>query len=303
MNKQYIFRNEAALPLTDLLDNANVPAMTWSPDVQAVWDRFFGGLVNVVEDTIPNCSVTIHDIDQLADAKEDLVKDESLPMVTLDSYDTYGNFPLQLSRHFNPKGELMGIGKRPGSPDLPKQLANLHNWAGGSDIVLFEDDIFTGSTAKTAMEMLEKHGIGVSQFIAGIQVAQSAADARITSAHQYDPNDVYELADPRDFLIGGHQAGLVYSVPYGVSRAPYIAPYVDITARASIPADRAVNFSRAVLSLNRQVFVSLEELASGQVMVNHGSKPFAEYVSREFGHLAMAYMTMLEFCDIAQGSL
>jgi hypothetical protein len=67
-----------------------------------------------------------------------------------------------------------------------------------------------------------------------------------------------DVGDVRDFLVGSKQGGLVVRLPTGdVARVPYMAPYVRLSSRMSIPLEAELELSRMLWLANAQFFESL----------------------------------------------
>jgi nicotinic acid mononucleotide adenylyltransferase len=147
-----------------------------------------------------------------------------------------GRHNLALSRLFAPGGyEALGHVARPGAAPLAEQAALIPP----GNYVLRDDDSITGGTIAAVRAVLSSN------------VTISAVDVALTHADDED------VVDARDFLLGSDDGGLVLQLPGGgVGRAPYVLPYVDPFARASIAASR--EFSIAVWALNAHVFEPTE---------------------------------------------
>lgn len=156
--------------------------------------------------------------------------DEADDVLSLDAMRP-AKYNLGVSRLFALGGyQLLRHVPRPGQPSLPDQIAALPK---GRRFVLREDDRMTGGTLCFLQEAID---------VAGTQL-------ELTS----EPDE--DVIDSRDFLLGTDDGGLVVELPDGsIARAPYILPYVDPNARASIAADRVRSFSKSVWALNAKVF-------------------------------------------------
>jgi nicotinic acid mononucleotide adenylyltransferase len=139
---------------------------------------------------------------------------------------------LAISRLFAPGGyEAIGHVARPGTAPLAEQAALIPP----GHYVLRDDDSITGGTVAAVRGVLPS------------SVTISAVDVALT--HEDDE----DVVDARDFLLGSDDGGLVLRLPGGgVGRAPYVLPYVDPFARASISASRELSI--AVWALNAHVF-------------------------------------------------
>jgi nicotinic acid mononucleotide adenylyltransferase len=143
---------------------------------------------------------------------------------------------LALSRLYAMGGyELLGFVPRPGSAPLTEQVARIP----AGRYTLRDDDYVTGGTLRMVESLLPP----------SVQIAHRVF--ALTRDHDED------VLDARDFLLGAEHGGLVLSLPDGrVGRAPYLLPYVDPAARASIAHSHA--FSREVWQLNARLFSSTD---------------------------------------------
>lgn len=151
--------------------------------------------------------------------------------ISLDPF-TCGEHALEVSRLFAMGGhQLLGHVPRPGSPALAQQIAAIPD----GEYTLFDDDRMSGGTLSAVRAMLPPR-LRISG--AALMLEQSANE---------------DVLDSRDFLVGSDEGGLVVELPGGGhGRAPYLLPYVDPAARASVPDARA--FSKAVWELNARIF-------------------------------------------------
>ena len=69
--------------------------------------------------------------------------------------------------------------------------------------------------------------------------------------------DIHDIVDFRDFLIGARFGGLCVTLPSGEkARVPYLAPYVNLKTRAKIDIRYHKDFSLEVLRWNKKIFVN-----------------------------------------------
>jgi hypothetical protein len=158
-------------------------------------------------------------------------------VISLDPL-TPGTHDLAMSRLFSLGGyQSLGYVARPGAPSLEVQASAIEP----GDYVLWDDDRVTGGTMDAVSAMLPP-----SVRVRGAEVAI-----------EHDEDE--DVVDSRDFLIGADDGGLAVELPDGViGRAPYLLPYVDPGARASVPYDRVHDFSRRVWELNAKVFAETD---------------------------------------------
>lgn len=163
---------------------------------------------------------------------------EDEPVISLDPM-LPATHNVAVSRLFALGGyQLLGHVARPAHPSLEDQLAAIPS----GTYVLREDDRMTGGTLEAVRALLPDR-IRISDTRFGLEDARAAG---------FDE----DVLDSRDFLLGADDGGLVVELAGGrIGRAPYVLPYVDPAARASIPPARAHAFSSSIWSLNEDVFV------------------------------------------------
>ncbi len=165
--------------------------------------------------------------------------------ISLDLY-FKGNYQLEISREFNFQ-KLQSIPNsltpRLGAKPLDKQLKNIPK----GEYILVDDDIASGYTINRVKELASKHGIIITQEVALNPVSQ---------------DNLYDIVDLRDFIIGATQGGLQVRDKKEVFKVPYLYPYVDLNSRAKILYDK--EFSLEVLKLNYELYknskITLNEL-------------------------------------------
>lgn len=227
--------SELSLPKTDnnqrslticRVDTAAVRTLGLS---ESTWNSFQQALHALFAEYLSPAVVTLADplhatIDQMGH------KDS---LVVSNNQFVQAAYNVGVSRKFELGGYRQdGHVARPGWPELSEQIQSLPH---GSWTVL-DDDVASGST-RTFLTQLLGHDRPVERFVPAIAPTTD------------------DLVDSRDFLLGTDEGGLVIELPNGsVGRAPYVLPYVDSSARASIPSGKVLDFSRKVWDLNTALF-------------------------------------------------
>lgn len=122
---------------------------------------------------------------------------------------------------------------RPGMPALDEQIATIPP----GKYVLRDDDAMTGSTLEAVRARLLPRQIEITKMDLAID-------------HEADE----DVVDSRDFILGADDGGLVIMLGADIARAPYVLPYVDPSARASIRAREVQAFSKSIWALNERMF-------------------------------------------------
>lgn len=165
-------------------------------------------------------------------------------VISLDPCIT-GDHDLKVSRCFPLSAPLTEaeMVARPGSNELSEQIQSIPEGAH----ILFDDDIFSGSTVQRVQELLP----------APISIRAVCA---LTIRGKNQQSTLLDILDSRDLLAGSHEGGLVLELPDGaLGRAPYCLPYVSPCERASIPLSQEIDFSRQLWLLNEQFFAALPD--------------------------------------------
>ncbi len=238
MRKVYIFRNEGDWALEGIPLDAGEGMGAWEKFTRGLLDVFreaFGGEVEMVEHHL-------HDI------REKMFKRANGPTISADPC-VEGDINLGVSRIFLPGGrEDTGIGGRPGFKTLREQAESIPK----GEYVLLEDDIFSGGTIQRIINLLREYEVRIREIVCGIQVGVPEVATKVWATETRTKEEVVDLNDPRDFLVGSHGGGLVIRHHDGtLSRAPYILPFVDTHKRSSIPREKVLWFAKEVWGLNK----------------------------------------------------
>ncbi len=152
--------------------------------------------------------------------------------VSLDSL-LVDNFHLGISRYYNLGGhDFIRYSNRIGTDSLTEQLNRIPK---GVSLYLFDDDTYTGGTFRFANSLLKDHDI-----LGEITLVKTNTEK-------------YEVLDLRDFILGDINNGLAIETPDGGRfRVPYIYPFVDPYARASVI--EPISFSRHIWNINYNLF-------------------------------------------------
>lgn len=158
-----------------------------------------------------------------------------------------GDVNLKVSRSFV-MGDTMGepsMVARPGADSLEDQISRIY----AGEYILFDDDIFSGSTVRQVQELLPDE-------------VKIRAVCALTIRGKGQSSSVLDILDCRDFFVGSKEAGLVMRSPEETSpilfRAPYCLPYVSPAQRASVPLSSEIAFSIAVWRLNAEFHKALD---------------------------------------------
>lgn len=125
---------------------------------------------------------------------------------------------------------------RPGSLPILAQLNNIPK----QSYTLVDDDIATGKTMSFAKNLLYIHGIETNRTESLIDEIQ---------------NDLYDVVDLRDFILGSLHGGLTVVTPNGqITRTPYMHPYVNLVTRAKLEPSKIREASYNLWLLNQELY-------------------------------------------------
>jgi hydroxymethylpyrimidine pyrophosphatase-like HAD family hydrolase len=197
-------------------------------------------------------------------------------VISLDSLDRGERAKIAVSRVFSADGtKQLDFAARPGSSSISQQLSGVVNAALESSPVVIDDFIFSSTTALNVLRFLDDGGLKVTRMVTFAQCSPASAlkeagievDPVIRVQYDGELGDHVELVEYGEFLIGS--GGCIVQFPDGsIGRAPYILPFACPTKRASIPQDKAIQFSRELLELNRGFYRQMETLIGKPILVN-----------------------------------
>lgn len=191
-------------------------------------------------------------------------------------------FPVGVSRQFDfYTSKQIGITSRPGFDELDNQLDRIKQLH-GSTFGIIEDDIYTGGTLKYMIGLLNQHGINVTDVVGGISSTDHIDMVPIRAAAFYQRDSLLELTDPRDYVFGAKDGGLVVTYGGRKCRVPYDQAFVDIVSRSSLAQHHVMLFTRLIRAANWQLHSKLNSLHtpaslvySAEILCHAGFSPAA----------------------------
>ena len=201
--------------------------------------------------------------EELRRGLNDFVTKAGLPVVSLDRVYLKQEFHIDSSRGVDKENnELPGMGERRGDLGdghtfIAHQLSLLEQ-SGLRDVALADDVIFEGELIEHVIVMLAKRGITVRKVFAGVGVGRGVSRIKNMGSIEVDCVRYYpEVMDQiceRDFYPGVPCSGRTLTTyDFGRNRVasytgvPYLYPFGRPVEWASIPPDRAADFSRFCL--------------------------------------------------------
>jgi nicotinic acid mononucleotide adenylyltransferase len=230
LGTEYILRDDLELALSDTIFHKNTQEISKK-------------LYNILNKFIPE-NVTLSKVNVITQTKAFSSKEKT---ISLDPF-WIGTYNLHISRLFNISDHQKHSSKyinRPGSPSLEEQLKLIPI----DSYVLVDDDIASGTTMTTVETLLNSHGINIHHK---------------TSLIKNNNNNLFDVVDARDFIIGAAHGGLVVQTPLGITRVPYLSPFVNLTTRAKLNAQEALDFSQQIWILNYELYLN-SKITVGQI--------------------------------------
>lgn len=233
-------------------------------------------------------AIDLPDADEVQERRLQLQGEAVGLVITMDPLVSGPALPLAVSRVYEFGGlRSRGFAPRPGSPPLAEQLGAIAQSAGDHELVIIEDDVFTGGTLLWVLDQcLGALKSKVSAVIVGLQVAPAPADVRVVAAVQYVLEGgcmaEIDIGAPRDYVVG--LGGLVCSLPSGrIGRLPFSLPYVSLAARASVPHGVERDLSAAVLQLSEDFYTDVQDLLRRPIPLSALEQSFAAACGELFG--------------------
>lgn len=182
---------------------------------------------------------------------------------------------LSINRLIDEKGEILGLGPRPGAPSISDQMDVVQRAAGNRSVILMEDGAFTGGTMRFILNEMKARRVHVSAVVLGL----AFKNAKESIAEVFD-GDIVTVEEDKDYVdwMPDHDffpfipnSGRVFGTSWNGNLmplytkdgatfcAPYLLPFAPITKWASIPENHALDFSRFCLQKTREIFEKLCE--------------------------------------------
>ena len=227
---KYLIRNESLLPFSNLVKNNN------QQKLKKLQEEFLKKFEKLLSDSFAN-EITVKSINMENQLKEAYNYLKGQKTINLDSY-FRGTYNLEVSRLFHIssyQAKYIDLIGRLGHESIESQAKKIKT----GEYILVDDDSVTGKTIKTVKEKLPKDIVIKENYILANNIHEN----------------IFDVVDLRDFIIGTNNSGLVVQLPNGtVTRAPYVMPYVNLTTRASIPPKKEREFSIAIWQMNKEFY-------------------------------------------------
>lgn len=172
--------------------------------------------------------------------------------------------------------EIIGEAQRPGSISLFEQIQQLPK---DKPLTIVDDGCFSGVTLRRIYEFILNQGLTIQNIVVGILIDRANNDLvrnypKVSLQAVYEYDKVIDWLCERDFFIGiplsGRTAGQKNGdkvVPFNPEIAlPYCLPFGDPIKGASIPAERAIEFSCFDIQLSQRLWEEVERVSGRKVL-------------------------------------
>jgi hypothetical protein len=223
------------------------------------------GFSNYMRRVFPNFELVSED--EISQGLTTLVAKSGLPVISLDRVYFDSDLNFEVARLVDEDGKDCGLGHRPGTPRLAKQIKTLQT-SGVQEVVIVDDVVFSGGLLERTIDLLSKIRIRVPIVCVGIGIAEgidrikdSKREVRCVRTYEEVIDEVCE----RDFYPGVPLSGrpLIGEDNVGI---PYLLPFGKPDSWASIPPVNTVDFSRFCLLQTVILFEEIERQSGRPVL-------------------------------------
>lgn len=288
----FIMRKDTDYISQNLIRNTKIDQRTLETKIKECYEQFFTELTDLLAWSFQNknnMEFHIYENEYI----ENLIsaKIRGLEVINLDPVYTGESFRLSISRGYSFNG--LNYIKQVNSPyteSIDNQIRNLQEYFKHDlPICLVDDDIFSGGSIVSVIQLLSKNSIDIQKVIPGIQVGMPSsiqeAGINVDPAIQYLANDnlnilsKVNLCDPGDFLIGAR--GLVTMLSNDkFGRSPYLRPFVSVSRKIGFDKSLEEVFAQKLFDLNIKFYQTLSHELGKEILVNYLPLSFTQILSK-----------------------
>lgn len=257
----FVIRDEGVLPIYKLHDDKSL--------LISAQDYFITNLKNIfMKYLTKDVNVEVVSLDEQINYANEKIGDSKT--ISMDSYYN-GTFNVGLSRLFNISDTQVTCVKLESryNKSIQEQIRCIKS----GTYTLVDDDSVSGKTISLVKDMLPSN--------------VKIDDVVLLSSCTKD--DIFDVVDCRDFIIGALNSGLLVKFGNMCSRVPYIQPYVNLTTRANIHPKYQKDFSKDILRLNINFYEKL-----GDIKLNELNNDF-QLLMYKLGHNPT--MRIIDLCE------
>lgn len=167
------------------------------------------------------------------------------------------------------------------------------------EITLVDDVIFSGEGALRIIFLLNEFDIRVKKVIAGVGIGEGVeklSKAGISVDPIFFFENVQDEICQRDFLPGVPGSGRTNDPVKNIG-VPYLLPFGDANAWASIPKEKEVYFSKECITLTQNLYKEIEEVNKRRLLLKDiPRKIFGQEVESQ-------EMSLTEYLEESKGRL
>lgn len=197
-----------------------------------------------------------------------VISARNCPVVSLERFYINTPFHMDICRAMDARLDaIIGLSARPGADNIKRQICRLTNF---KEIILADDILFSGGVWEI-IEKIRDTGIKVKELICGISIGEGkeklqANGVKVTSILHYE--EVIDEICHRDFYAGVPYSGrmIVDNAGNNIGSAPYFIPFGKPVEWASIPENKAEEFSIFCLRQSIKLWEHIEKRFGKAIM-------------------------------------
>lgn len=287
----FIMRKDTDYISQNLIHNTEIDSRTLEAKIKECYEQFFTELTDLLAWSFQNknnVEFHIYENQYIENLIADKIK--GCGIINLDPVYTRESFRLSISRGYSFNGlNYIKQVNSPNTESIDNQIANLKKYFNQDlPICLVDDDIFSGGSIVSVIQLLSKNNIDIQRVIPGIQVGMPSsiqeAGINVDPAIQYLANDnlnilsKVNLCDPGDFLIGARGLVTMFSSDK-FGRSPYLRPFVSVSRKIGFDKSLEEIFAQKLFDLNIKFYQTLSKALGEEILVKHLPLSFIQILS------------------------
>ena len=143
-----------------------------------------------------------------------------------------------------------------------------------NEIVIADDVLFSGTVLRELIKKFKKNNINVIGIrccissIEGYNYFNQTLPLGVKCDYLLGSTTIDQICE-RDFYFGIVGSGIALQTNNGtIKKAPYFYPYGDPVARASIPENKAINFSNSCLNRSIKLWEEINKLSNKKTLIS-----------------------------------
>ena len=258
-----------------------VPCRASLKDVVGKIEHALGGIFDMIH-IIDDASITNSFQKACSEVTRPIVSIDRIYMSNVlgDAFTGYLDVTRAVDERFEPVGLIARPKNQAGSAYsveyLNEAVRRLPESYLGREVTLVDDVVFSGGTIAKIVRALNDRNISVSSVVAGVSIGEAkatlaASGIGLQSAHHFE--NVIDEVCCRDFIVGAPHGGRTIVVKNDKSTqgntslqyAPYLLPFGLPDKWASIPKEKCVSFSLAMLEVSMDLWQNIQDMNGRQI--------------------------------------